>query len=92
MKWLALSLLVPVTAVACPKGSYEYRGGCVVDIQPISGTAVQPSDEKPPDDKMPSYQREGITVIDAPSTSAADAQSDRDKVDADTEGKKSAGL
>ncbi len=54
---------VNAQAKDCPKGSYEYRGDCVLDIQPETAKSVQPSDEKPPKDKMPSYQREGVKVL-----------------------------
>lgn len=84
--------LAVLLALVCAKNEYEYNGECVADIQPITAPAVQPSDEKPPTDKMPSYQREGITVIDAPSTTASDAKADQDKADADAQGKESAGL
>jgi hypothetical protein len=55
-----------VFAVTCPKGSSEWQGGCVVDIAPEVAPPVQPSDEKPPTDKMPSYEREGANVVTAP--------------------------
>jgi hypothetical protein len=92
MKWFIVLLAVPVSAVACPKGSFEYNGECAVDIQPITAEAVKPSDEKPPSDKMPSYQREGIKVIDAPNMAFEDAKADQDKRDADLDGKKAAGI
>lgn len=79
-------------AVVCPKGYFEWRGECAADIQPIAAPPVQPSDEKPPSDKMPSYQREGVTIIDAPSMTFKDATADQEKRDADTEGKKAAGI
>jgi hypothetical protein len=59
------------------------------------GSATNPawvSDEKPPSDKMPSYQREGITVIDAPNMAAEDTKADQEKIQADAQGKKSAGI
>jgi hypothetical protein len=65
----AIALLVILSsAKACPKGDSEWEGACVVDIQPESAPAdtVKPSDEKPPKDKMPSYEREGIKIIDVP--------------------------
>lgn len=94
MKCLFLLLLLPVSASAvdCPKGSSEWNGGCVVDIAPEVAPPVQPSDEKPPSDKMPSYEREGANVIDAPNMGDADAKADQDKRDAEAQGKHSAGL
>lgn len=60
---LAVAFAVPSLAVACPKGSEPYNGNCVVDIQPEKDNtpSVKPvSNEAPPRDKMPSYEREGI--------------------------------
>lgn len=66
-------LLTSSCFAACPKGDSEWEGACTVDIQPE--TAVQtykPSDEKPPKDKMPSYERAGIKVIDIKPQSTVD--------------------
>lgn len=95
MKWLLVVLAVlPVSAEAlnCGKGSYEYRGGCVLDIQPNIAPPVQPSEELPPSDKMPSYQREGVKLVDAPSTAAEDERMDQEKIEATKQGKKAAGI
>lgn len=92
MKWIVVLLSVPTLAMACNKGEYEYRGDCIVDIQPITAPPVQPSDEKVPDDKMPSYQRPDVTVINAPNTATEDERMDREKIEADKQGKLSAGI
>lgn len=89
MKW---AILLTAAAVACGPGSYAFKDTCVVDIQPIAEPSVKPSDEKPPTDKMPSYQREGITVITVPELSASDAKADREKAEADQSGKRAAGI
>lgn len=83
---------MPGVAVACPKGSYEYNGGCEYDIQPEIAAPVKPSSEKPPSDKMPSYQREGVVLINAPSTADADAKADQEKAQATADGRRAAGL
>jgi hypothetical protein len=53
---------------ACGKGCSEYQGVCACDIAPEKAPDVDSSkwtsDEKPPRDKMPSYEREGITTAD----------------------------
>lgn len=64
----------------------------MVDILPEIAKPVQPSDEKPPSDKMPSYQREGISVVTAPNTATEDEKADAEKRTADAEGKKAAGI
>lgn len=94
MKWtvLLVSLLVSVVE-ACKPGykSTDVPGVCVE----INQTETNPSwvsNEKPPKDKMPSWQREGITVIDAPAMTTADEKEDLDKLNADKEGKRAAGL
>jgi hypothetical protein len=89
-KWFVVTLTA--VAVTCGKGQYVYRNECVDDIQPEIAQPVQPSDEKPPEDKMPSYQREGVTVVDAPSMVDADSKADAEKASADAQGKQAAGL
>lgn len=54
--------------------------------------AVQPSDEKPPTDKMPSWQREGVVVVEAPNMAAEDERQDREKREAERSGKAAAGV
>lgn len=92
MKILALVLLLPGVSLACGKNEYEYNGECVVDIKPITAAAVVPSDEKPPTDKMPSYQRADVHVVEAPSTMAEDARLDQEKFNAERDGKAAAGI
>jgi hypothetical protein len=93
MKWIVLTLLVPGVALAvCSKGQSEWRGECVVDLVPLGAPAVKPSDEVPPSDKMPSYQREGIQVVDAPNMATEDERLDREKIEAEKDGKKAAGI
>lgn len=62
MKSLLILLALSGSAVACDKGCVEYEGNCACDQKPAGDTtpSVKPSDEKPPSNKMPSYQREGI--------------------------------
>lgn len=68
MKIILAVLFISQLAFACPTDSFEREGGCVAEPQP-SESALAPmiavSNEKPPADKMPSYQREGIHVDDA---------------------------
>lgn len=93
MKILAVLFLFPAVAWSCQQGYVpsDTPGVCVE--KPIDTTnPTWVSDEKPPSDKMPSYQREGVTVINAPNMADEDAKSDRDKIDANAEGRKSAGL
>lgn len=92
LKWLVVFLFLPASVVACPKNSTPYQDTCVYDIQPEIAKPVQPSEEKPPTDKMPSYQREGVNVIMAQSMTMDDEKLDKEKTDAIREGKKAAGI
>ncbi len=94
MKTIIVILLLSVSSAwaTCNTGCYEYNGICACDIRPISAPPVQPSDEKPPRDKMPSYQRDGVKVIDIPSCAADDAKQDMEKAEAEAQGMKEAGL
>lgn len=67
-KYLIAVLFLAVPAVACKQGETLYEGECAANLTPIETVRTpdaQPSDEKPPTDKMPSYQREGIHVDEA---------------------------
>lgn len=95
MKTLALMLLLVVPAVACKQGETLYEGACAANLAPTETVRMpdeKPSDEKPPTDKMPSWQREGIHADMPNSTAGADDISDRQKADAIIEGKKKAGV
>lgn len=79
-----LLMLASVVGAACKEGYVptDVEGVC----QKAGVTETNPewvSDEKPPEDKMPSWQREGVTVIDAPSTTAQDEEIDRAKAESD---------
>lgn len=88
MKWI----VVLSALIVCAPGSYVYKDGCEIDIQPEIAKPVQPSDERPPSDRMPSYQRSDVMVVDAPNMADEDAKADAEKVNADRIGKKSAGI
>lgn len=53
---------------------------------PCDNSAKWTSDEKPPKDKMPSYQREGIKVVDAPAKAADDIKEDQAQQEATLKG------
>ncbi len=90
---LIVLLFIPIAAqAACPKGTEPFKDTCVVELHPEAAISVQPSNEKPPTDKMPSWQREGITLIDCKNLEADDERMDRQKADANAEGKRNAGL
>lgn len=94
MKWLLVVLLASITtaSLACPKGASEWNGGCVYDLQPQLAEPVKPSDEVPPSNKMPSYQRADVNLVDAPNCAKEDERMDQEKKDADAEGKRRAKL
>ncbi len=95
-KLLIVILLTSPVVLACEKGCVEYQGNCACDAPANKAETVTDasviSDEKPPQDKMPSYQREGIHADMPTSTAAQDAIVDAQKLQANGEGKKAAGI
>jgi hypothetical protein len=92
---IAVLLLVPAVSFAkkCPSGTEPYKGECVSsDATPYGADPVKPSEEKVPEEKMPSWQRPDVTVVNAPNMADADAKLDQEKAQADHDGKKAAGL
>jgi|SRR6266850_2337763 len=94
MKTVILVVMLSVPLVACPKGMVDYEGNCAdmpspdtTTLAPMIGTM---SDEKPPKDKMPSYERDGIKADTPPSLASDDAKQDQEKAQADAQGKKAA--
>ena len=83
---------VNVAAVECSTGTMKYQDVCVAELVPESAPAVKPSDEKPPKDKMPSYEREGVKAATPPSLAVQDSNQDQQRIEADHAGKKAAGL
>lgn len=81
---LAVAIVVVAlqgVAVACKSNEIEFNGICAAMPSPISpmipsSLAQMASDEKPPADKMPSYQREGIHA-DMPLPQTAEQEKDK---------------
>lgn len=92
-KTIAVALLAS-NAIACGTGCYEYNGACACDQTPsISGNVyVKPSDEKPPKSGMPSWQDPGVKADLPQNLIYQDAKLDREKSEADAEGKRAAGI
>lgn len=96
MNWKLVALLMwPVVAGAACREGYmpsDVPGVC----QQKTGGDLNPwvSDEKPPTDKMPSWQREGITLCEkeCPSKATQDENDDKKKAEAIKQGKKAAGI
>lgn len=91
----ALLLLPSVLFGACRSGCFDYRGTCTCEIQPNKADEkdfVKPSDEKPPKNVQPCWQTGLCTVVDAPNMASEDAKWDAEKLAADREGKRSAGI
>jgi len=92
----ALLFFVAVLLLACPTGCSQYEGNCACDEKTITATVtVQPgvvSDEKPPRHPQPAYERGDVTVDTPPSLAGQDEKQDREKANANFEGKKAAGL
>ena len=90
MKIIGLLFLSSVV-LGCPAGTHPDGGACAYETA-SDLPSVKPLDEKPPTDKMPSYQREGIHAEMPQSLIAQDQKQDQDKMNADFVGKKSAGI
>jgi len=90
----SIAILIAVLGVTgCPTGTVEYRGDCYADPKAETDNipSVKPSDERPPSEKLPSYQRPGIHADEPQSLSAQDAKEDEQRHQADAEGKAAAG-
>lgn len=86
-------LFVSPAVNACQKGfkPTDVAGVCVeVDQNEVNPSWV--SSEKPPKSGMPSWQAAGTVLVNAPSMADSDAKADAEKVNADKEGKRTAGI
>lgn len=93
MNWKIAILLLAAPSFACKEGYVptDVEGVCMA--QPVQKT--NPDwivDEKVPEDKMPSWQREGVFIVNAPDLTAQDIKEDQEKASADKAGRKAAGL
>lgn len=98
MKWSLGSLAAAVLAVspavnACQVGFIpsDTPGVCVEK----TGGETNPnwvSDEKPPEGRMPSWQRGDVKIVDAPNMALSDEKADQDKANANKEGRRKAGI
>jgi hypothetical protein len=91
--WFVL-MFISTPVLACPAGTIDLEGNCAIVDAPPAETAVpvKPSDEKPPKDKMPSYEREGVKALMLPPLTAQDEKQDQEKTDAVAQGKSAAGV
>jgi len=79
---------------ACDKGCYDLKNGiCACDQTPqFSTETVIPSAEKPRRNGIPSWQSGEIKADMPNSLTDQDAKSDADRINADSDGKKAAGI
>ena len=88
-----LSSLIVSSDAACKAGCEYHDGVCACEAPVHKAKPVDlSSDEKPPKDKMPSYQREGIKADMPESLKAQDEKMIREINDASLQGKKAAGI
>jgi hypothetical protein len=90
--WTLLMLLLAANAVACPKGSSEYRGECVLDIEPEKPPTVKPDNVKRPERGTPTYMTGEVNLFNAPNLRDQDEKQDQEKAQAEQSGKRAAGL
>lgn len=99
MKWMIPLLFASTVALAdrlpptCKQGykQTDVYGVCI-EINQDEVNPMWVSDEPPPQEKMPSYQREGVTIVNAPNMAAEDERMDKERLDAEQEGRKRAGI
>jgi hypothetical protein len=91
--YLLIVFILSTPVLACKSG-YEPTDvpGVCVESQSSSMQASLVSDEKPPKDKMPSYEREGVKLIDAHDCTEDDRKTDLTTAQAERQGKKEAGI
>ena len=65
MKTLALLMLLPMVAVACPKGEHEDSGACAYNTSATpDDSAKWVSDERPPKTTTGEWQTGKVKIID----------------------------
>lgn len=77
MKPLILIVLLSGSAVACPKNTEEVGGNCASLQAPVEGASqvYVPSDEKPPRNRVPAWERGEVnagTEVRASTSTAAE--------------------
>jgi hypothetical protein len=90
--YVLIVFILSTPVLACKSG-YEpsdVEGVCVESS--VNPSMKYASDEKPPSDRMPSYEREGVKILDAPDLTKQDEQLDKEKDSANKAGKKEAGI
>lgn len=95
MKWI-----IAVAVLTVSPAVYACKAGFVPSDTPgvcVEKTGGEPnpswvSEEKPPADKMPSWQREGVTISTVTNMALSDEKADLDKATAVKEGKRRAGI
>ena len=90
--WILLTFLLSSNAGACDSGCTPYQGTCACDQKPEPAPSVKPSDEKPPRSGMPSYQDPSVKATTPSNLTVQDMKWDQERTDADTQGKKAAGI
>lgn len=93
-KSLIVVLFLSVPAVACPIGTLVYEGVCAADPRPavVAVDYVKPSDEKPPHHPESAWQRGDVKADMSQSKMADDEKQDQEKIEAEKQGKKAAGI
>lgn len=72
--WMFVILLISSPVLACDKGCSEYEGNCACEATPEKAAqTIQPSDEKPRQNKLPQWQTGEVNadITARPSTTSA---------------------
>jgi len=80
------------SAITCPSNCTEWKGNCACEAKQEAIPSVKPSDELPRKEQQLCWQTGECSVVNVPNLAAEDLAMDKAKADADSEGKRAAGI
>lgn len=85
--------IIPPSVGACGKGCEEFEGVCACDQAPFKAESVNnASDEKPRKEQIREWESGDVKADMPQNLIASDAKQDTDRMQADADGKRSAGI
>lgn len=93
MRMLNIAVALTASALVCPENCTPYKDSCACEAPKSSAPEVDyASDEKPRQGQQPEWETGEVKVIQVPNLAAQDAEWDREKAEADRQGRRAAGL
>lgn len=89
---LLISTMPTMSHGGCGTGCEEHAGVCACFGTPEIAPSVQPSDEKPRHNGIPSWQSGEVIASTQPNLADVDRRADLERTNANAEGKRAAGL